>query len=276
MVRCLMFVSLAAAAWPAAAPAQPVAIHYVNDSGVSADAALTAPGATFVTDYRSPGDTTITLLATNTLGVHYNLSYTTANSPTTNDNPGYVTGFQGSMANGTGNGTVGNISGLLTQSGGGTKIQVDFAHRIGLADHILFTDIDGSETVSVQAFTLSGGTYTPVSLAGWDPESYTGATGHMPDATWATWSATGGGPTTGTWTGHTHDNLDSPLNVLTPDQPIDRLVFSQDVSSGSVLFQVVGVPEPAGGALTLAAAGLGLLGRAVRKALRPRNAAPPV
>ncbi|HEX4591218.1 MAG TPA: hypothetical protein VH120_14865, partial [Gemmataceae bacterium] len=181
-----------------------------------------------------------------------------------NNNPGYVTTFQGSMANGTGDGTVGNVSGLLTQSGGGTQIQIDFANRIGPLDHILFTDIDGTEVVSVRAFTLSGGVPTPVSLSGWGFASYTGVTGMAPDSTWAAWNPTGGGPTTGTWTGTAGVNLNGPLNVLTPDQAIDRIVFSQNVSSGAVLFQVVGVPEPTSGALALAA-GCGLL---IRKRLR--------
>jgi hypothetical protein len=268
MVRCHFLGFLIATFAPAVAPGQPV-IHYINDSQVSVVNALTAPGDTFVTDYRGTNDVTITLLATNTARLH-NLAYTIP--PATTNNPNYVTGFVGSAANGTGDGTVGTMSGLLTQTGGGSSIQVDFANRIGPSDRLLFTDIDTTEVVSIQAFTRNGSTYTAVPLSGWTAQAFTGETGMLPDSTWASWNPTGGGPTTGTFTSTSGLDLAGPLNVLTPDLPIDRITFSQNVSSGAVNFQVIGVPEPTTGALgLLAGSGLGLLGR--KKRGRRRTAA---
>ena len=90
----------------------------------------------------------------------------------------------------------------------------------------------------MQAYRLVNGAYQPVSLTGWLHESFSGQTGVVPNASWATWD-----PAAGTLTSPAHDpgaTLNEPLDVLTPDQSVERIVFTKLAGNGgNAIIQIV-------------------------------------
>jgi hypothetical protein len=134
-------------------------------------------------------------------------------------------------------------------------IQFDFAIPVTSADRILIGDVDHSEAYTVQAFTLSGATYTAVNLSGWTEQNISGQTGVLPNSSWASWTVSPDG-LTGSFSANTGGELNEPYGVLTPNQSIDRIIFTKlPQGNGSAVFNVISgaaVPEPG----TIAGAGL--------------------
>ncbi len=213
------------------------AVHLINDASQDAKTVLNS-GVPFTTDFRGSGDVVITELA-GTVNSLYADNY---GGSTPGNNPGYLTTFVGATANGTGSGTAGGFSLLETNYGAPyLSLQYDFAQPLTSADRILVADTDNAEQYQVQAYRLVNGAYQAVSLAGWVHESFSGQTGTTPNASWPIWD-----PTTGTLTSNTGGAghlLNEPLDVLTPDQPVDRIVFTKlDGSDGSAAIQIIEVP----------------------------------
>jgi hypothetical protein len=214
--------------------ASPV-IHWRNDSSTWVDTALTNTG-TFTTTFRAPNDVTVTLLSGST-AAPYNATYGGA---TPGNNPAYLTTFVGSSSNGTGDGAVGHMQLFQTTGSASGSVQFDFAQPLTAASRLLFSDVDSTEQYQLQGYTLVGATYTPVSLAGWTHELFSGSTGVAPDSRWPTWDGVAGTLTA------TSSALAEDLSVLRVDQPIARLIISKTGGAGaSTGFQVVEVPEPA-------------------------------
>jgi hypothetical protein len=120
--------------------------------------------------------------------------------------------------------------------------------------NLMFGDVDTTEEYQVQAYSLVEGTYVQLSLTGWTHSSYSGQTGIMPNANWATWNSSNGTLTAPSG----NPQLNSPLDVLTPDQDVDRLVISKlsGVGGGWAFDVVDTVPEPS----STFAIGAGVLG----------------
>ena len=214
------------------------AVHLINDSSQDAKTVLNS-GAPFTTDFRGSGDVVLKALS----GAVNNSLYTDNFGGTTpGNNPGYLTTFVGATASGTGSGTAGGLTLLETNLGGtNLSLQYDFAQPLTSVDRILIADTDNDEQYQVQAYRLVNGAYQAVSLAGWVHESFSGQTSTTPNASSASWD-----PTTGTLTsnaGGAGHNLNEPLDVLTPDQPVDRIVFTKLAGSdGSGEIQIIEVP----------------------------------
>ena len=211
------------------------AVHLINQSSQNAMAVLNS-GAPFTTDFRGTNDVTITPLAGTVNSDVYMDNY---GGSTPGNNPSYLTTFVGATANGTGSGAAGGFDLLETNLGGtNLSLQYDFAQPLTSVDRIIVADVDNDEQYQVQAYRLVNGEYEAVSLAGWVHESFSGQTGTTPDATRASWD-----PATGTLTsnaGGAGHNLNEPLDILTPDQPVDRIVFTKLAGSdGSAEIQVV-------------------------------------
>jgi len=185
----------------------------------------------------------------------------------TSNNPAYISSFVGSAANGTGDGTAGGFNEL--QETAGASLQFDFAIPLTSSDHFLVVDVDTTEKYSMTAYTLVGGVYTAVSLTGWTLNNYTGQTGELPTSQWATWDPTGGGSTTGTFTSNANGgDLNEPLQVLTPNQSISRIIFTEISGEGTpgLQFYSASVPEPS--SLLTLAIGIGVLLAAIPRRAR--------
>ena len=226
------------------------AIQWINASSQNGATQLNNTG-TFTTSFQGTNDVTVTQLAGNVSGLVNN----SFGGATPGNNPGYITSFLGSPITGTGTGTAGTF-GLL--GGDGTdataSLEIDFSVPLMLNSHIMFGDVDTTEQYQIQAYSLVDGTYVQLSLAGWTHNSFSGQTGITPNANWATWD-----PSNGTLTASAgNPQLNSPLDVLTPDQNVDRLVISKlSGTGGGWAFDVVdGVPEPS----SVPAIGAGALG----------------
>ena len=226
------------------------AIQWINASGQNAATQLNNTG-TFTTSFQGTNDVTVTQLTGNVSGL-VNNAFGGANP---GNNPGYITSFLGSPATGTGTGTAGTF-GLL--GGDGTdataSFEIDFSVPLTLNSHLMFGDVDTTEQYQVQAYSLVDGTYVQLSLAGWTHNSFSGQTGTTPNASWATWD-----PSNGTLTAPAgNPQLNSPLDVLTPNQSVDRLVISKLAGTGGGwAFDVVNaVPAPS----PTCAVGVGALG----------------
>ena len=213
------------------------AVHLVNDSSQDAMTVLNS-GAPFTTDFRGTNDVTLTATSGEVHSVytdHYGGS-------TPGNNPGYLTSFVGTTSTGTGDGTAGGFELLETNFGApNLSLRYDFAQPLTSVDRILIADTDNDEQYQVQAYRLVNGAYQAVSLTGWIHESFSGQTGTTPDATWPSWD-----PATGILTsnaGGVGHNLNEPLDVLTPDQPVDRIVFTKLTGdTGTAVIQVIEVP----------------------------------
>ncbi len=239
-------------------------------NNASRDAATVLNSAeTFVTSFQGTNDVTIKLLSGSMDGSY--IDHFTAGPPSSDNNPSYITSFVGSAANGTGDGTAGGF--LLLQQTAGASLQFDFSTPLTSSDRFLVADVDNNEKYSMQAFTLVGGVYTAVSLTGWTLNAYTGQMGELPNSDWPTWDPTGGGPTTGTFTSNDNTNLNEPLDVLTPDQSISRIVFTEITGNGTPGLQFFApntVPEPSSSVLCLIGCG-GIVALAMFRRIRRRS-----
>jgi hypothetical protein len=108
---------------------------------------------------------------------------------------------------------------MLEPSSTAGSFQFDFSNPLGPGDRMMIADVDQSEKYQIVAYKLVGGNYQAVSVAGWTHFAYSGETGITPDSRWATWN-----PADGTLTS-SGSALSEPLDVLAPDQNIDRVVF---------------------------------------------------
>ena len=232
------------------------AINMVNSTAHEADDVLNQPAAfhtTFLgTGVVGTGDVTIQQTLS-TPSDDYELSTgasfqtATASGNPNDNNPTYLTSFVGSPLQGTGDGTPGSMYSL--EAGKDDAFEIQFQNPIGDSSQILIGDVDLQEVVTVQAFDANG---NPVSLDDWtetnltgENNSYTDTSGTLhtdvsPDSgVWATWSVSSDGYT-GTLTSPTADQLDDPINQLTPafGQEIYSLKISE-AGSGQVLYQVI-------------------------------------
>jgi hypothetical protein len=201
------------------APSIP-SIHLINGAGQSLTGAFAA-GQPFVTDFRGTDDVTVTPVG-GQLAARFNSFYTPAGN-----NPAFLTGFIGPAANGTGNGTAGTLATSELSAIGNAGVQYDFAQPLTSADRFLVEDVDLTEQYLIRAFVRSGANYVQVPLTGWVHQALTGGTGVQPDSRWPTWD-----PAAGTLTGTNSGNLSEPVDAFTPDQPIDRVVFTRMPGGG--------------------------------------------
>lgn len=219
------------------------AIHLINDSGVRADDSLSDSGV-FLTNFKGVGDVTITELA----GGPEQDFVDDFNDPNPGNNPSYIRNYVGADSNGTGDGTPGGLTFLhFDANEPNTSWQFDFAIPLTASDRLAFADVDINEQYQVQAFTrLPDGSYQPLDLGGWRALNFSGMTGILPDATWAAWD-----PASGTLTAD-NDGLEEPLNILAPDQPVDRLIVTKIRGDGaSAGFQIISLPTEYVPAVTL-------------------------
>jgi hypothetical protein len=197
-------------------------VQLINSSGDNAATTLNSAG-TFVTSFLGTNDLTITLLS-GSMDANYVDTYPPASADS--NNPSYISSFVGSTKKGTGDGSAGAFD--LLQETAGASLQFDFSSPLTAKDHFLVADVDTNEEYSMTAYTYSGGVYTPVSLTKWTLNAYTGQMGELPNSEWPTWDPTGGGKYTGTFTSNADGaNLDEPLDVLTPNRAIYRIVFTE-------------------------------------------------
>lgn len=221
-------------------------IEWKNGSGQGAVATLNS-GANFVTDFRGTNDVTITELSGSVNSV-YQDNFGGASS---GNNPDYLKTFVGNSATNTGDGGAGHVRLLetaLTAGAAANSLQFDFLVPLDANSRILIADVDLSEVYTIQAYHYNGTNYVALSLTGWSIQNYTGQTGAAPNINWPTWNST-----TGTLTGNSPSPLNEPSVVLTPDQSVDRLVFTKQfqATSGSAGIQIFQVPEPSSSALVL-------------------------
>lgn len=222
-----------AGASPAAHAAQ--VIQWINSASQRADTVL-GSSSTFTTNFRTANDVTVTKLSGSINGLFVD-NY---GGPTPGNNPSYLTTFVGSAANGTGDGTPGHME-MFQFTGAATGlVQFDFAQPLTSADRLLFVDIDAGEQYQIDAYSLVGGNYVSVGKAGWTYEPFSGQTGITPNNLWPTWDGASG------VIAASSSGLNEDLGVLTPDQPVSRVVVSKTAGAGfSTGFQVIEVGSPA-------------------------------
>jgi hypothetical protein len=223
------------------ASAADFAVHWLNDASQNVVSALNS-SSTFNTSFKSTGDIQITLISG-----QVNSVFDEDFSSNPGNNAGFLTGFLGNSAQGTGNGIAGHWSTLETTPSGSalSSLQFDFGIPLAAGDKFLIADADRDEQYKIQAFTKNGNGFTPVSLAGWTHLQFSGQTGITPDSQWPTWD-----PSSGLLTATISGDLFELLDVLVPDQNIDRIVFSKLAGNGSGAIQFESaVPEPGSAAL---------------------------
>jgi hypothetical protein len=249
-VRCLIAAALLGASVFASAPAEAGrVVQLINSSGENAATTLNSTG-TFVTSFLGTNDVTLTLLS-GSMDANYVDTYPPASADS--NNPSYISSFVGSTKKGTGDGSAGAFD--LLQESAGASLQIDFSDPLLPRDHFLVADVDTTEEYSVKAYTLSGGVYKLVSLTKWTLGAYTGQTGELPNSEWPTWDPTGGGKFTGTLTSNADGaNLDEPLDVLTPNRAIYRIVFTEISGNGTPGLQFYGTLPKSTAALSFAPA----------------------
>jgi hypothetical protein len=224
-------------------------VELINSSGENASDELNSTG-TFVTSFLGTNDVTITLLS-GTMDANYVDTYPPASADS--NNPSYISSFVGSTKKGTGDGSAGAFD--LLQETAGASLEFDFSDPLTAKDHFIVADVDTNEEYSMKAYTLSGGVYTLVSLTKWTLNAYTGETGELPNSEWATWDPTGGGKYTGTFTSNADGaNMDEPLDVLTPNRAIYRIVFAEVSGNGTPGLQFYGTLPKGTAALPFAPA----------------------
>ena len=250
--RCWIATTLLGASLFASAPSQAgKVVHLINSSGENAADELNSTG-TFVTSFLGTNDVTIRLLS-GSMDANYVDTYPPA-SAGSNNNPAYISNFVGSTKAGTGDGSAGAFD--LLQETAGASLEFNFSDPLTAKDHFIVADVDTNEEYSMKAYTLSGGVYTLVSLTKWTLNAYTGETGELPNSEWATWDPTGGGKYTGTFTSNADGaNMDEPLDVLTPNRAIYRIIFTEaSGSDGTPALQFYGTLPKGAAALPFAPA----------------------
>jgi hypothetical protein len=236
-------------------------VHLINDSAQD-DVTILNSGQAFVTDFKATNDVTVSMVSGTVLPdflAHF--PGPAAGAPS--NNPAYITSFIGSASQGTGDGTPGGINELSPSIGNG--VQFDFSIPLTSKDFFSVDDVDNSEIYTIKAFSKVGNVLTPVSLVGWTHNAYTGMTGQLPDAQWSVWNPIGGGPTTGTLTSSVNYDLNDPLDVLSPDQSISRIIITQTAGDGYASVQFISVAEPGPLALAAVAAVVTLSAAKVRR-----------
>lgn len=225
------------------------ALHLSTPSNPDLATAIST-GAPVSTSLQALNDVTIRQLSSPT---SYFYQQTQLGGATPGNNPSYLTGFTGSVSDFTGSGSPGSLY-MLGLEGGVPSLQFDFSVPLNSADRILIADVDRSQRFRIEAFRFTGSSYQPLSLTGWIHEVFSGETGILPNANWATWDSN-----LGTLTASTSTSLTTPLNSLTPNQSVDRLVFSRVPGSNlaSVEIQLIHmvVPEPS----SMILAGIGIV-----------------
>lgn len=210
-------------------------IQWINSASQRADTVL-GSASTFTTNFRGTNDVTVTKLSGNVNGLFID-NY---GGLTPGNNPSYLTTFVGSVANGTGDGTPGHMEMFQFTGAAIGSFQFDFAQPLSSTDRLLLVDIDAGEQYQIDAFSLVGGNYVPVGKAGWTYEPFSGQTGITPNNLWPTWDGASG------VLAASSAGLNEELAVLTPDQPISRLIISKTAGAGfSTGFQVIEVSSPA-------------------------------
>ncbi len=152
-------------------------------------------------------------------------------------------------------------------AGGGTSgiVTIDFAIPLVAGDGLFFVDFDSLESVAISAFF--GG--NALSTDAWTLSQFEGSGGTPSSATWN--SSTG---TLSTGSGA----LANPVDILTVDATIDRLVYNISQPASTMAFNwsakdsvtvppTVDVPEPVGTTLlTMGLVGMGIARRRSRSA----------
>jgi len=211
------------------------AAHWINESAQSGATVLNG-GGVFTTDFKGTNDLKITPLAIDPVTYYVDLF----GGSTPGNNPAYMTNFVGSSANGTGDGTPGDIGDLEMTYDATGSLQFDFATPLTPQDRILLIDVDRTEQYLIQAYAFNGISNAPVSLTGWNAQNFSGTTGITPNSTWPIWT-----PATGTLVSGTSSDLNEELFVLTPNQNINRLVITKQTGSGfstDITFLSLNVP----------------------------------
>jgi PEP-CTERM motif len=240
---------------------------------------------TYKTSFLGTNDLTIQLLTPQVGVATTNDSISLPQPPSQGNNPDYLTNFMGNSTTGTGSGDKGNFAALLlidgTATANGTSLQLNFGlnggPQLGPTNSLIFGDVDGNEKVTITAFNSAN---QPLSLAGWalTQQYFTGDTNVLnpsPAASqWATFTTSGPNNTIGSLTAPSSGDLDLPLNVLTPDQDVAKLIITDDMrtAGAGVFFTASTVPEPSSFVLIGLGAGVVLAGRALRK-VRARHVA---
>ena len=188
-------------------------IHWTNSASQDGITVLNASGV-FTSDFKGSNDIQVSKLT----GPASDIFTETFGGSTPGNNPLWVTNFIGNAAQQTGDGTPGRWS-MLEPSSSAGSFRFDFSIPLGPGDRMLIADVDQSEKYQIKAYTLVGGNYVPAAVTGWGHQAYSGQTGVIPDARWAVWA-----PADGTLTS-TGNSLGEPLDVLAPDQSIDRVEF---------------------------------------------------
>lgn len=207
LVSCVLMVSAAVAC-----RAETV-IHWTNSASQDGIAVLNANGV-FTSNFKGSNDVQVSKPS----GPASDIFVETFGGGTPGNNPVWVTNFVGNTAQQTGDGTPGRW-GMLEPSSSAGSFRFDFSIPLGPGDRMLIADVDQSEKYQIKAYTLVGGNYVAAPLGGWGHQAYSGQTGVAPDARWAVWA-----PADGTLTS-TGNSLAEPLDVLAPDQNIDRVEF---------------------------------------------------
>ena len=236
-------------------------ISWTNDSSQTALSVLNG-GSSFVTNFIGTNDVTITQLSGNVNSVYMD-AFGGASS---GNNPSYLTDFVGSSAANTGDGLAGHMKLLetaLVADAPTNALQFDFASSLNGNSRIVIADVDLAENYTLAAYHWDGSSYVQLSLSGWTHETFSGKTGASPNSNWAVWDAS-----TGTMTGNSPAPMNEPLDVFTPDQAVDRVVFTKlnQSTAGSAGIQIVQVPEPSGIILIGSGAVVGMLRRKRRSA----------
>jgi len=121
----------------------------------------------------------------------------------------------------------------------GEVFRFDFAIPFSPSDRLLIGDVDVGEVFQIEAFVRTGSDYSQVSTANWTVEPCTGMMDRLPDSAWPTWDGVAG-----SFTAASGNNNNCELDILTPDQPIDRLILWQASSNGSGTFNAMQLLAP--------------------------------
>jgi hypothetical protein len=211
----LLALLVASASTNSLSRADDAVVHWTN--GASQDAVqVLSNGEVFVTDFKGVNDVRVTVIS----GAIPDLYDEEFGGFAPGNNPDWITEFVGDPLKGTGDGTAG-VWRMLEPSRSAAVLQFDFAMPLVAGDRMMIADVDNTEMYRIQAYAQagSGGDFLPVSANGWLRENFSGQTGIPPDERWPVWTTDGYLTATGT-------ALFEPLVVLTFDQRIDRITFT--------------------------------------------------